>query len=122
MNQTATLIVTALVSLAAWGDSSFQLSPIPGGVFAAREVLILDDIADEGRTLEAVQKRVRAEVPASMRVGVLVSKLARRRVRLRLDYVGFEFDDGWIIGYGMDLDEAYRELDWLAVVEPEPGA
>jgi hypoxanthine phosphoribosyltransferase len=56
-----------------------------------------------------------------MRVGVLVSKLARRRVRLRLDYVGFEFDDGWIVGYGMDLDEAYRELDWLATVELEPG-
>ena len=77
----------------------------------------LDDIADEGRTLEAVTERVRAGGPRSLRTAVLVSKLSRRRVPLELDHVGFEVARGWVVGYGMDLDDAYRDLDWLGVVE-----
>lgn len=82
-----------------------------------KEVLIVDDIADEGRTLEAVMTRVRASGPRSVRTVVLVSKLLRRKVEIPLDYVGFEVDDGWVVGFGMDLDGEYRDLDYLAVVE-----
>ncbi|HTO09609.1 MAG TPA: phosphoribosyltransferase family protein [Myxococcota bacterium] len=85
--------------------------------FHARDVVILDDIADEGRTLEAVTERVRAGGPRSLRTAVLVSKLSRRQVALALDHVGFEVARGWVVGYGMDLDDAYRELDWLGVME-----
>ena len=84
---------------------------------AGRAVVIVDDIADEGRTLEAVRARVAASRPASLRAAVLVSKHARRRVAVPLDWVGFDVADGWLVGFGMDLDGRLRELDWLGVVE-----
>jgi hypoxanthine phosphoribosyltransferase len=84
---------------------------------AGREVLIVDDIADEGLTLREVGRRVLEVGPASLRRAVLVSKLGGRKVDLQLDYVGFEVADGWVVGYGMDLDGAYRDLDHLAIVE-----
>jgi hypoxanthine phosphoribosyltransferase len=83
---------------------------------ADRDILVLDDIADEGRTLTAVLEKVRAAAPRSLRVAVLVSKHARRQVELPLDHVGFQVEDGWIVGFGMDLDGRFRELDHLAVV------
>jgi hypoxanthine phosphoribosyltransferase len=86
-------------------------------VFSGREVIITDDIADEGRTLEAVGALVRSGAPRSVRVAVLVSKPVRRRVPVQLDHVGFEVGSGWIVGYGMDVDGLYRELDWLGVLE-----
>lgn len=86
-------------------------------VFLGRDVLIVDDIADEGRTLEAVATRVRAAEPRSLRTVVLVSKLGQRKVEIPLDYVGFEIDQGWVVGFGMDLDGEYRDLDHLAVLE-----
>jgi hypoxanthine phosphoribosyltransferase len=87
------------------------------GAFLGRDVLIVDDIADEGRTLEAVAARVRAAEPRSLKTLVLVSKLGQRKVEIPLDYVGFEIDRGWVVGFGMDLDEEYRDLDHLAVLE-----
>jgi hypoxanthine phosphoribosyltransferase len=85
--------------------------------FRARDVIIADDIADEGRTLDAVLALVRRGAPRSLRTAVLVSKPHRRAVRVPLDHVGFEVGRGWVVGYGMDLDGAYRELDWLGVLE-----
>src|SRR5262245_20563495 len=85
---------------------------------AGRDVLIVDDIIDEGRTLEAVLARLEPLGPRTMRVAVLVSKLARRTIGIDLDYVGFEIADGWVVGCGMDLDGAYRDLDWIGVAEP----
>ncbi len=86
---------------------------------ADRDLLVLDDICDEGRTLAAVLARVRAVGPRTVRTAVLVSKHARRSIPIELDYVGFEVDDGWVLGFGMDLDGKYRELDHLAVLEEE---
>ena len=85
--------------------------------FRGRDVVITDDIADEGRTLEAVDALVRSGAPRSVRIAVLVSKPGRRRTPVALDHVGFEVGPGWVVGYGMDLDGALRELDWLGVVE-----
>ena len=85
--------------------------------FTGRDAVVVDDIADEGRTLEAVCARVREGAPRSLRTMVLVSKLSRRQVPLALDHVGFEVARGWVVGYGMDLDGAYRELDFLGVLE-----
>jgi hypoxanthine phosphoribosyltransferase len=81
-----------------------------------RDLLVIDDIADEGRTLSAVLSRVRAVSPRTVKCAVLVSKHARRSMPIELDYVGFDVSDGWILGFGMDLDGKYRELDHLAVV------
>ena len=87
-----------------------------------RDLLVIDDIADEGRTLAAVLASVRAVGPRTVKSAVLVSKHARRCMPIEIDYVGFEVDDGWVLGFGMDLDGQYRELDHLAVVENERAA
>ncbi len=83
-----------------------------------RDVLVLDDIVDEGRTLEVVLARIEQGGPRTLRTAVLVSKLARRLVPVDHDYVGFEVTDGWVVGLGMDLDGAYRDLDHIAIAEP----
>jgi len=88
---------------------------------AGRDVVIVDDIIDEGRTLEAVLSLLERVGPRSLRVAVLVSKLARRAVPVDIDYIGFEVDDGWVVGLGMYLDGAYRELDHIAIAAPVPS-
>ena len=88
---------------------------------AGRAVVIVDDIADEGLTLREIERQVEVAGARSVERAVLVNKLARRKVRLALDYVGFELEDGWVVGFGMDLDGAYRELDHLALVVESPG-
>lgn len=94
-----------------------EVEKLDPAVFRDRHVIVIDDIADEGRTLAAVMELVRSGGPASVRAAVLVSKFGRRRVPLELDYVGFELSDGWVVGHGMDLDGRYRDLDHLAIVE-----
>lgn len=84
-----------------------------------RDVLVLDDIADEGATLRAVLEIAGLGEPRSLRSAVLVDKRERRREALALDYVGFPVERGWVVGYGMDLDGAYRELDWIGVLVDE---
>ncbi len=95
-----------------------EVESVDPQAFAGRDVVVVDDIADEGRTIAAVSELVRGGEPRSLSVAVLVSKPSRRRVELALDYVGFEAPDAWIVGYGMDLDGEYRDLDYLATVEP----
>ena len=81
---------------------------------ADRDVLVVDDIADEGETLRAVLELAALGEPRSLRTAVLVDKPARRREPLRLDYIGFTVESGWVVGFGMDLDGAYRDLDLIA--------
>lgn len=88
----------------------------------ARHLLVVDDIADEGRTMTAVLARARSVRPSSVKTAVLVSKHSRRCMPIDLDYVGFDVADGWVVGFGMDLDGKFRELDHLAVVEEAKGA
>lgn len=95
-----------------------RLTGVEEGIFRDRDVLVVDDIIDEGRTLRAVVDRIRSENPRSLRTAVLVNKTAARREPIVPDFAGFEIDRGWIVGYGMDLDGRYRELDHLAVYEP----
>ena len=90
--------------------------PLDPRTVAGRAVLIVDDIADEGLTLREIERQVERAGATRVERAVLVSKLARRKVPLALDYVGFELADGWIVGFGMDLDGAYRELDYLALL------
>jgi len=85
-------------------------------VLNGRDVLVVDDIADEGATLRAVLEIASLGEPRSLRTAVLVDKRERRRDPLQLDYVGFTVEGGWVIGYGMDVEGEYRELDWIGVL------
>lgn len=94
-----------------------QVEAVSPELFEDRDVLVIDDIADEGRTLEAVCGVVAEGEPRSVRVAVLVSKTSRRKVDISVDYTGFSVNTGWVVGFGMDLDGIYRDLDHLAIVE-----
>jgi hypoxanthine phosphoribosyltransferase len=80
-----------------------------------RDVLIVEDIVDSGRTMDYLLRTLRARNPASLRVCTLLSKPGRRELDVPLDYVGFDIPDEFVLGYGLDLDEKYRNLPFVAV-------
>jgi len=80
------------------------------------DVLVVDDIADQGHTLRAVLDLVGLSECRSVRTAVLVNKLEHPREPLQLDYVGFEVERGWVAGFGMDVDGELRDLDEIGVV------
>ena len=84
-----------------------------------RDVLIVDDLADEGVTLRAVLDIAALGEPRSLRVCVLLDKASRRVQDVPLDYVGFPIEDAWVIGYGIDVDGEYRELDWIGALRDD---
>jgi len=83
-----------------------------------REVLIVEDILDTGRTLKYLQQVLSAHKPRSVRVVTLLDKRSRRIVPVRADYVGFEIADVFVVGYGLDFDQKYRELPDIHVLRP----
>jgi hypoxanthine phosphoribosyltransferase len=85
-----------------------------------RHVLVIDDILDSGRTLHAICQRIRSELqPKSVRVCVLLSKRCVRAEKLEADFVGFHIDDEFVIGYGLDFAEHYRNLPFVGVLKRE---
>jgi hypoxanthine phosphoribosyltransferase len=81
-------------------------------------VLIVEDIIDTGHTLEYILRQLQARHPTSLRVCCLLDKPARRKVPIEVDYVGFSIPDKYVFGYGLDLDEYYRELPLVATLKP----
>src|SRR5689334_20860051 len=77
---------------------------------ANRDVLLIDDIRDTGKTLELVRDLVLALKPSSARACVLLDKIARREVEMEADFVGFQIPDKFVVGYGLDFAERYRNL------------
>lgn len=90
-----------------------------------RDVLLIDDILDTGKTLKLVSDLINALHPASLRTCVLLDKKARREVPIEANFVGFEIPDKFVVGYGLDFAERYRNLPGIGVLRPEkqnPGA
>ncbi|MEO6874768.1 MAG: hypoxanthine phosphoribosyltransferase [Opitutaceae bacterium] len=85
---------------------------------AGRHVLILDDILDTGKTLSLISGMIRGLNPASVRVCVLLDKKGRRQVPFEADLVGFEIPDKFVVGYGLDFAECYRNLPYIGVLRP----
>jgi hypoxanthine phosphoribosyltransferase len=84
-----------------------------------RHVLLIDDILDTGKTLQLVSRLVRDLSPASLRTCVLLDKKGRREVDIEADFVGFESPDKFVIGYGLDFAERYRNLPCIGVLRPD---
>ena len=84
-----------------------------------RHVLVVEDIIDTGLTLNYVMDHLRAQHPASVRLCALLDKPARRIVPLPIDYRGFEIPDKFVVGYGLDYGERYRNLPFIGVLRPE---
>lgn len=87
-----------------------------------RHVLIVEDIVDSGLTLQYLLRNLGARNPASLEVCALLTKPERRKVELEARYVGFEIPDRFVIGYGLDFDEKYRNLPYVATLTDEAVA
>jgi hypoxanthine phosphoribosyltransferase len=83
-----------------------------------RNVLLVEDIIDSGYTLNYITRVLRARNPASLCICTLLDKAERRQVDVKLDYVGFVIPDKFVFGYGLDLDDVYRNLPFIGVVRP----
>jgi hypoxanthine phosphoribosyltransferase len=82
-----------------------------------RDVILVEDIVDTGLTLAYLQDMLRARSPRSLKTACLLNKPSRRKVEVVVDYIGFEIEDHFVIGYGLDFDERYRNLPYVAVME-----
>lgn len=100
-------------------ESSGQIKVIHGleSSIEGKDVLIVEDIIDSGLTLSLFLEELRRRKPASLRLCVLVDKVARRKLNVPIDYIGVQVQDEFVVGYGIDYDEQYRYLPDLYVVE-----
>jgi hypoxanthine phosphoribosyltransferase len=108
------------------GISSYGASTESGAVrlvmdletdIAGRDVLIVEDIVDTGKTLSYLVETLKARQPASLRICALLDKPERRQVLIDVDYVGFEIPDKFVVGYGLDFAEGYRNLPFVGVLK-----
>ena len=84
-----------------------------------KDVLIVEDIIDSGRTLHYLIPVLKQRNPKSIRLCALLNKPDRREVEVQIDYLGFDIPDEFVIGYGLDYAQKYRNLPFIGVVEPE---
>lgn len=103
-------------------DSSgtVELKVFPDEDLNGKTVVVVDDILDTGRTLAAVIEKLGQEQGVeAVKTCVLLDKAARREIDLRADYVGFEVDDVFVVGYGLDYADRYRNLPYIGVLKAE---
>ncbi len=82
-----------------------------------RDVIIVEDIVDTGLTLHYLQDILMARGPKSLRTACLLSKPSRRKIEVKVDYIGFTIEDRFVVGYGLDYAEQYRNLPFIGVLE-----
>jgi hypoxanthine phosphoribosyltransferase len=82
-----------------------------------RHVILVEDIVDTGLTLHYLQDLLKARAPKSLRTACLLSKPSRRKVDVQVDYIGFTIDDHFVVGYGLDYAEKYRNLPYIAILQ-----
>lgn len=81
------------------------------------DLLIIEDILDTGHTMNHLLSRMRSRRPARLRTVVLLDKISRREVPVPVDYIGFQIPDKWVVGYGLDEEERFRNLQDIGYVE-----
>lgn len=110
------------------GVSSYREGTVPGELYftkdlrldvRGRHVLLVDDILDTGQTLSRVRAKIRALRPRRLRTCVLLEKASRRVAAVRVDYIGFSIPDLFVVGYGLDYAERYRNLPFIGVLRME---
>jgi hypoxanthine phosphoribosyltransferase len=86
---------------------------------AGRNVLIVEDIIDTGHTLDYLVRILRARNPKSLRICTLLNKPSRREIQVPVDYIGFDIPNKFVMGFGLDYVELYRNLPYIAVLAPQ---
>ena len=89
---------------------------------AGQDVLLLDDILDTGLTLDVLRAHLLELAPASLQIGVLLSKKRERQAEVPVDFLGFEIEDEFVVGYGMDYQGRFRNLPCIGILNPDSGA
>ena len=84
-----------------------------------RHIVIVEDIVDTGLTLTYLQEILRARSPKTLRTACLLSKPSRRQIDVAVEYIGFTIEDRFVVGYGLDYGEQYRNLPYIAVLDSE---
>ena len=84
-----------------------------------KDVLVVEDIVDSGRTLRYLMDLLRDRGPASVRLATLLDKPSRRVVDIHVEYTGFEIEDVFVLGYGLDVDQKYRNLPYIGTLEED---
>jgi hypoxanthine phosphoribosyltransferase len=115
----ATLDFMALSSYGGSTKSSGQVQVLKdlGAPIDRRDVVIVEDIVDTGLTLTYLQEILRARAPRSLKTACLLSKPSRRRIDVPVEYIGFTIEDRFVVGYGLDYDERYRNLPYIGVID-----
>jgi hypoxanthine phosphoribosyltransferase len=115
----ATLDFMAVSSYGSSTKSSGQVQVLKdlGYGIEGRDVVIVEDIVDTGLTLTYLQDILRARAPRSLKTACLLSKPSRRKVDVKVEYIGFTIEDKFVVGYGLDYDEKYRNLPYIAVID-----
>ena len=83
-----------------------------------KDLLIVEDILDSGMTLSYLKELLEGREPRSIRIATLLDKPARRKVDLKADYIGYSVPDEFVVGYGLDYDEKYRNLPYIGILKP----
>lgn len=83
-----------------------------------KHVLIVEDVVDSGLTLKYLQEVLQTRNPASLRICALLNKAKERKADVTLDYLGFEIPDRFVVGYGLDFADLYRNLSFIGVLKP----
>jgi hypoxanthine phosphoribosyltransferase len=84
-----------------------------------KEVLLIEDIVDTGLTLSFLRQTLELRNPKSLKVVALLDKPSRRQVPVEVDYIGFPIPDAFVVGYGLDLDQRYRNVPYVAIYRPD---
>ena len=82
-----------------------------------KDIIIVEDIIDTGRTLKYLIEDLKQKNPSSLKIATMLSKPSRRVMELNVDYIGFAIDDKFVVGYGLDYNEKYRNLPYIGYIE-----
>lgn len=111
------MVVSSYVAANSSGEVRI-LKDLDAGI-RGRHVLVVEDIIDNGTTLDYVMKSLRLREPASLKICTLLDKPERRKVQIKPDYNGFVIPNKFVVGYGLDYQERYRNLPYLAALKRE---
>jgi len=112
------------ITASSYGKSTISSGDIKIGMdfdfeIAGRDLILIEDILDSGVTLTALLNVVKERSPSSVRICAMLDKPARRKVPVNIDYTGFICPDEFVVGYGLDYSERYRNLPFVASLKPE---
>lgn len=110
-------VASSYVKTSSTGDTALHYEPRES--VKGKHVLLIDDIIDTGLSLNRIREMLLAKEPASLKICVLLDKKERRMADVRIDYAGFNIPNEFVVGYGLDYENKYRNLPYIAVFKKE---